>query len=266
MRMRLQEVSVVGVAATLVLTLLVACDRRDATSPDELEAIRFAQQSGPKKLSGELCSPSAGGFTIESTNPYFPMTVGRQWILTGEEGDESIKLQITVLNQTRVIRGVTTRVIEEREWVDDELLEVSWNYYAQASDGTICYFGEEVDIYEDGGISHEGRWCADTPGNEPGIFMPAEPAPGMKFQMEVAPGVAEDQGHIVGSGTVTVPFGTFTETIRVRETNPLDGDVGYKIWAAGVGLISDDPVQLVDVNQTSGVPEPPFLSEQICGV
>lgn len=265
MRMRLQEVSAVGVAATFVLTLLAGCDRNDPTSPEEPQAIRFAQQSGQKKLSVELCSPSLGGFTVESTNPYFPMTVGRQAILTGEEGGESIKLQITVLNQTRLIRGVTTRVIEEREWVDDELLEVSWNYYAQASDGTMCYFGEEVDIYEDGGISHAGRWCADTPGNEPGIIMPADPRPGMKFPMEVAPGVAEDQGHIVGIGPVEVPYGSFSETIRVRETNPLDGDVGYKIWAVDVGLISDAPVELVSVEQTAGVPESP-LPEQVCGV
>ena len=62
----------------------------------------------------------------------------------------------------------------------------------------IYYFGEEVDIYEDSEVvSHEGAWRADEPGNHPGIFMPADPKPGMRFAMEGAPGVAEDEGRIV---------------------------------------------------------------------
>ncbi|MGH7630008.1 MAG: hypothetical protein ACREOF_11645 [Gemmatimonadales bacterium] len=40
-------------------------------------------------------------------------------------------MQVTVLNQTRVIDGVTTRVIEERETIDGESFEVRWNYFVQ---------------------------------------------------------------------------------------------------------------------------------------
>jgi hypothetical protein len=128
----------------------------------------------------------------------------------------------------------------------EELIEVSRNFFAQTQDGTVCYFGETVDIYEDGEIvSHEGAWRADAAGNAPGILMPAAPSSGMSFQQEVAPGVAEDEAQIVGTGTVTVPAGTFTDTIRVREFNPLDQDKGYKIYARGVGLIVDGPLELV---------------------
>jgi hypothetical protein len=80
----------------------------------------------------------------------------------------------------------------------------------------------------------------------PGIFMPARPKPGMKFAQEVAPGVAEDRAKIVARGfTITVPAGTFTTTIRVREVNPLDGDVGYKVYARGVGLLKDRPLSQI---------------------
>ena len=162
------------------------------------------------------------------------MGVGQQWTYEGEEDGVPVSLLITVLDETRLIAGVTTRVIEEREWEDDELLEVSWNYFAQAGDGTICYFGEDVDIYEEEDeIVHEGAWCADESPNAPGIIMPADPRPGMKFPMESAPGIAEDEGKIVGSGPVTVPFGRFDETLRVREFNPLDGGKGFKVFGCG---------------------------------
>ena len=141
-----------------------------------------------------------------------------------------MQLHVTVLDAVEVIAGVTTHVVEERESHDGELVEVSRNYFVEASDGTVCYFGEDVDIYEDGAVvSHEGAWRGDGPGNQPGIIMPADPRPGTKFVMESAPGVAEDQGTVVGSGPVEVPAGAFPDAIRVKELNPLDGDRGLKV-------------------------------------
>jgi hypothetical protein len=112
-------------------------------------------------------------------------------------------------------------------------------------DGTVCYFGEEVDIYEGGVVvSHEGAWRADDDGNAPGIFMPADPQVGMTYQQEVAPGVAEDRATIVRRGSFTVPAGTFADTITVRDFNPLDGSRTTKVYARGVGLIADGPLEL----------------------
>jgi hypothetical protein len=202
--------------------------------------------TGAKALDpATVCDPSQQ-FTPTSTNPYYPIQVGSQWRYEGEEDDEAIVLVVTVLNQTEIVSGVTTQVVEERETADGELTEVSLNFFAQAPNGAVCYFGEDVDIYENGQIiSHEGAWRADEPGNGPGIFMPGSPKPGMKYLIEVAPGVAEDEGQIVGQGPVTVPAGTFSDAIRVREFNPLDGEKDYKVHAAGVGLVIDGVLELV---------------------
>jgi hypothetical protein len=192
-----------------------------------------------------MCAADQGGFSETSTNPYFPFQNGSQWIYDGEEEGIPIHLEITALNKRETVGGVTTRVIEERESANGTLSEVSRNFFAQTSDGTVCYFGEEVDIYEDGKVvSHEGAWRGDQAGNAPGIIMPASPKPGMKFQFESAPGVAEDQGSIVGTGPADVPAGRFTETIGIREFNPLDGGRDFKVYAAGVGLIIDGTLQL----------------------
>ena len=218
------------------LGTLISC--KIATSEDATSASLQVLDIG-------ICAPTQGGFSATSTNPYFPFQVGSQWIYDGEEAGVAIHLEITALNKQETVGGVTTRVIEERETANGALSEVSRNFFAQTSDGTVCYFGEEVDIYEGGKIvSHQGAWRGDQPGNAPGIIMPASPKPGMKFQFESAPGVAEDQGTVVGSGTVDVPAGHFTETIRIRELNPLDGGRDLKIYAAGVGLIFDGTLQL----------------------
>ena len=92
-------------------------------------------------------------------------------------------------------------------------------------------------------VSHEGSWRADEPGNAPGIFMPADPQPGMKFPAEVAPGIAEDENKIVGIGPITVPAGTFTETIRIREFDPLTAEKDRKVFAAGVGTTNGNVIR-----------------------
>ena len=189
-----------------------------------------------------VCSPT-GEFTLTSTNPYFPMEVGSEWVLEG--GDE--RVVITVLDETETVAGVTTRVIEEREFEDGDLKEVSRNYFAQASDGTVCYFGEDVDNYKDGEVvSHDSEWRADAPGSRPGIIMPADPSPGVTFQMEVAPGSAEDAGRIIEVGSSTeVPAGTFAETLRLEEHDALDDEREEKVFAKGVGILIDEDLELV---------------------
>lgn len=224
--------------------------------------------AGDKKLDLELCAPDENRFTLDINNRYFPLQIGQRWVLVGVEDTEPVGLRITVLRATEQFRfrsgTVTTRVVEERHWEDtnqdgrldrdESLLEVSRNYFAQTQDGTVCYFGEAVDIFNpDGTVSHEGSWRADGGRkNAPGIFMPADPRPGMTFQQEVAPGVAEDRGTIVESGTVEVPAGTFHDTIGVEEFNPLDGDTSFKVYARNVGLIVDEPLELVMYSSRGG--------------
>jgi hypothetical protein len=226
--------------------------------------LAFAAPAPPLDLA--LCDPAQQTFTLHIDNPYFPLPVGQVWAYSGKEQGENLQLQITVLNETETFhfgggQNVTTRVVEEVEWTDTnangvidrpgELIEVSRNYFAQTERGTVCYFGENVDIYEDGDIvSNEGAWRADgrkgLTGTAPGIFMPANPMVGMTFQQEVAPGVALDEATIVRTGTtVTVPAGTFSDAIRVRDFNPLDGSRGTKVYARNVGLVSDGPLDLV---------------------
>jgi len=203
------------------------------------------------RLDISVCAPDAGPFSTDIANPFFPLPVGSQWILVGQNDEGApVRVVVTSLDMTEMVAGVTTRVVEEREWEDGSLVEISHNFFVQTLDGTVCYYGEDVDIYEAGEIvAHDGAWRAGLNGAQPGIFMPASPQVGQMFKQEIAPGVAEDEATLVAAGeTVAIDFGTFADTIRFTERNPLDGGTSEKVYARGVGLIVDDPIERISAS------------------
>lgn len=188
-------------------------------------------------------------FTITGSNPYFVLEPGLIVVL----GDGATELVVTVLDETREIAGVTTRVVEERETKNGTLIEVSRNYYAMSPrTGSVYYFGEDVDIYANGTVtSHEGSWLAGDLAAVPGLMMPGLPLLGARYYQEDAPGVAMDRAEIVGvEGTLQTPAGVFTSVIKARETTPLEpGTVEYKYYAWGTGLIQDGELTLRSVRR-----------------
>lgn len=197
-----------------------------------------------------VCDPQAGTFTSQIDNPYFPLPVGQQVVLEGG----GLLVRITSLDEVLTVAGVETRVVEEYEAVNGRVVEISRNYFAQNEDGTVCYFGEDVDVFdEDGNVtSHSGAWRADGDRFLPGIFMPGSPQVGQAFQQEIAPGIAEDQSKIVALGERTqVPAGTFEDTVSMLDRDPLGGGEDVKVYARGIGLIIDEAAKLT----TYSIPE-----------
>lgn len=177
-------------------------------------------------------------------NEYFILEPGHQLVL---EGDDE-KVQITVLEETKTVDGVSTRVVEEREWEDGELYEVSRNFFAMCEETKdVYYFGEDVDYYEDGKVvRHEGEWLAGVNGNKAGLIMPGMPELGMKYYQEIAPGVAMDRAEIVSlDETCKTPAGKFSSCMKVREGTALNPrEKEYKFHAPGIGLVQDEDIVL----------------------
>jgi len=182
-------------------------------------------------------------------NPYFPLTPGHKVTLAGG-GEEVV---ISVLNDTKVVDGVECRVIEERESKGGKLAEVSRNFFAaDKTTGDVYYFGEEVDVYRDGKVAgHGGAWVSGEKGAKFGLMMPGKPAVGDKYYQEFAPGEAMDRAENVdASATLKTPLKEFTGVLHVRETSPLEpGDVSLKWYAAGVGMIGDEGLRIIKVEQ-----------------
>jgi hypothetical protein len=177
-------------------------------------------------------------------NAWFPLQPGRVLKLA-HEGE---RLTLTVLPETRIVDGVATAVLEEREEKNGQLVEVSRNYFAtDPATRDVYYFGEDVDNYKEGRIvSHNSAWLAGQGGARFGLFLPGTPRVGDKFYQEIAPQVAMDRAEIVSlDETVTTPAGTFHHCLHVRETTPLEPGVSHKYFAPGIGLIKDDEFELV---------------------
>lgn len=181
-------------------------------------------------------------------NKYFILEPGYQLVLEGKEGEHTVKLEITVLDETKKIAGVETRIMEERETEDGQLIEISRNFFAICKQTkSVFYFGEEVDIYKEGKIvAHEGAWIHGKNNARAGMMMPGEPIIGARYYQEVAPKVAMDRAEIVDvNATLRTPAGKFKGCLKVQEDNPLDNEKEFKIHAPGIGLIQDEDLLLV---------------------
>ena len=174
---------------------------------------------------------------------------------------------VEVLDETRDVMGITCRVIRDRVYLDDVLIEDTHDWYAQDDEGNVWYMGEEVDDhnYDDEGnlidITHGGAWEAglDVVGAgvtaKPGYVMKASPAPGDIYHQEYYAGEAEDMGEVVALDVpVTLSDGTVYTCLQTRDFTPLEPDVNeHKYYASGVGVVleevvdGDERVELISV-------------------
>jgi hypothetical protein len=221
-------------------------------------------QDGEPEFTSEFHLEDCTWASSSEKNSLFPLRPGWQVILAGEEegdeGIEEVEVQVTVLrerlrltfnasNGKRV--NVVTRVVEEREHVDGELVEVARNYFALCQEtGDVFYFGETVDNYEDGEVAnHNGSWRAGKGGATPGLFMPARFLLGSRYYQEQAPGVAIDRGENVDMElTVETEAGTFRHCVMVLDTNGLDpaAEGDEKVYCPGIGMARDEDLELVE--------------------
>ena len=220
--------------AFLVAIFITGC-----SSPQSQRATPTSSPSEPEPGWQEEFDISTCSMATTGRNEYFILEPGFQLVLEG--GTEVLK--ITVLDETEEVDGVQTRVVEEREWRDGELIEVSRNFFAICEETKdVYYFGEEVDMYAGGKVtSHSGAWRSGEGDARFGLVMPGDPKVGMKYYQEIAPGVAMDRAEIVSLEEVLeTPAGEFSRSLQTVEgsaLNPLEREI--KTYAPGIGLIQD---------------------------
>ncbi len=147
-------------------------------------------------------------------------------------------LIITVLDETKVVDGVTTRIVEERETEGGQLAEVSRNYFAvDTASGDVYYFGEDVDMYKNGKVTgHEGAWLSGVNGAKFGLLVPGAPKPGDRYYQESAPKVAMDRAEVVAvNEVIKVPAGIFKDCLHTKESSALESGTESKYLRAGRG-------------------------------
>lgn len=177
------------------------------------------------------------------TNRYYPVTPGKKYIYEGETLDGKERIEEKRLDEFKSIMGINCIVVNFRAYLNGTLIEEAWDWYAQANDGDLWYFGEAVDNYnEDGTLKdHSGSWEAGVDGALPGIIMLGNPRRGKKYREEYYPGHAEDEAQVISTGQqVTIDYGSFQNCITTKNWTRLEPNLNEnKIYAPGIGLIKE---------------------------
>ncbi len=211
----------------------------------------FAGDPGPAARASVPSGTPVFSNPLDITNTYFPFIPGGLKVFRGKSDGEDIVVIDRYLEETRDFawngQTITCRCLREVEFEDGELVEISNNYFAQADNGAVYYFGETVDNYEDGEIEdHEGAWLVGGPASgetavtadEPALFMPANPEVDDQWKPENVPALDIEETDTVLSTTkkVKVPAGRFSNCLDVHERD-FDGETERKWYAPGIGVI-----------------------------
>lgn len=179
-------------------------------------------------------------FVRQVTNPLFPLPLGRQLIYKGTEDGAFEKVVTEVTRDQKTILGVPVVVVLDRVFQDGELVEKTFDWYAQDKQGNVWYFGEDTKEFEHGKVvSTAGSFEVGKQGARAGIIMRAHPVLFQITPQEDAPGVAEDKARVLGLDvTITVPFGTLRHCLKQAEFTDLEPDaVEYKVYCPGLGPV-----------------------------
>ncbi|MFN0181902.1 MAG: hypothetical protein ACKVZ0_24130 [Gemmatimonadales bacterium] len=205
--------------------------------PDELINLPIA----PPSRRVDLAQPTFSRPT-EVTNPLFPIKALRHAVLVGQVDGADFRAETTLMPATKTIEfaggPVQNLVSQYVAYLDGRLHEVALDWYAQADDGSVWYFGEDVFNYEDGKVADtHGTWisCKDGP---PAMIMPARPKVGDVFRVENIFPVVFEEVEVIGIGqTVPGPLGPVSGAITVQQLH-LDGSYAPKTFAPGYGEFS----------------------------
>lgn len=223
----------IGVAAGLVL--LAGCGGTGEKTTDVQAGRDLPQGSEPVDL-------DPASFTVEIDNPYWPIVPGTRWTyLEIDEEGKQLQVVVTVSTETKKIgNGVIARVVRDTVTEDGELIEDTFDWYAQDTEGNIWYLGEDTAEFESGKVtSRAGSFEAGVDGALPGIIVPADPVDDMKYRQEHYEGEAEDNGEVLSvEEQVEVPAGHYRNALLTKDTNALEPKVlEYKLYATKVGPV-----------------------------
>ena len=185
-------------------------------------------------------------FTSRIDNKYFPLKPGTTFVYKGEFHGTAERDVMAVTDDTKRVMGVECLVASDRVTEGGELVEQTYDWYAQDKEGNVWYFGEDVTEYKNGKVTgHEGSWESGVDGARPGIAMKADPRVGQTYRQEYSKGVAEDKARVVSlNGSVEVPYGKYDRVLVTEEFTPLEpGVVERQYYVAGVGDIVEATVK-----------------------
>lgn len=204
--------------------------------------------------------------SLNIDNMYWPLQAGTiyTYFAETEDGCEWNRLDVTYF--TKVVDGVTTRVVLDTEWLDEsddcadeldnypagfpygDMTEITNDWHAQDAYDNIWYLGEhtvdldteeeECDNWADPDTVFGLTGCLDgsfesgVDDAEAGIVILGSPFKGAFYQQEFYEDQAEDWGKVVNF----VPVDDFDGCMKTKEWSPIEpGAVEHKYYCPDSG-------------------------------
>jgi hypothetical protein len=159
--------------------------------------------------------------------------------MLGRVEGEPFRTEVTLLPETRIVEWEGERVeVAVSQYVafrGGSIEEVAYDLYAQADDGSVWYFGEDVFDFRDGAIVvTEGTWLAGRDGPA-AMIMPGHPQVGDVYRPENAPGFVFEEVTVKSvTESLEGPLGPIGGGMIASELH-MDAGRERKVFAPGYG-------------------------------
>jgi hypothetical protein len=227
---RTRRAGAAGLAVTGSLCLLVA-------------AVPAPAAAAVPAVAGTAAAGSGFHHSLQIDNRFLPFRSGTQYVFDGQVDGTSHRVVLVVTDMVKVVDGVRTAVLWERDFDDGQLVEAELAFEAQNDAGTVWNYGEYPEEYENGHfVGAPSVWIPGVARARAGINMLAHPRVGTpRYVQGSAPAIDFlDTGKVVATGQhVCVRGRCYDGVVVIDETSPLDPDSGHQVkyHAPGVGVI-----------------------------
>jgi hypothetical protein len=223
-------------------------DKRPETAAASSAASSSPATSSCGTESGSGCAPESKRVDLAKpafsdptnvTNPLFPVSNQGSVLLLGRVDGKAFRTEVTLLPETRIIewqgQKVETLVSQYTAYLDGRIHEVAYDFYAQADDGSVWYFGEDVFNFKEGVIvDTHGTWIAGKDGPA-AMIMPSDPKVGDVYRPENIHGFVFEEVTVKSADkTLDGPLGPIEGGLVVEELH-MDGTTEEKTFAPGYG-------------------------------
>jgi hypothetical protein len=185
--------------------------------------------------------------SVDITNQFLPITPGATFTLTGTAnrggGGNAHQVIFTVTEVTKMVNGVRTVVLWDRDIQEGVLVEEELAFWAQDDSGNVWLLGEFPVEHEGKKVAAPSAWLAGVQQATAGILMRANPKLNTtSYQQGEAPqSDFLDVAKVFAANQHTcVPVGCFDGVLVIDEfdpnNQPADGHQ-FKFHAPGVGIV-----------------------------
>ena len=251
--------------AVIIVIVAAYIVYRASPQPSLVVQPTVTAQPTPVSTAADEYNPSIdpGNFVSQVTNPYYTLAPGTTFTYQSETDEGIEKIVVKVTDQTKKILSITATVIWDRVWLDDELIEETYDWYAQDKQGNVWYMGEDSMEYEDGKVtSAKGSWEAGVNGAKPGIIMKANPKVGDSYRQEYLKNEAEDMAGVVSlDEKVTTSLGVYEGCLKTRDWSQIETNLNeHKYYCPDLGglvlevnIATGERTELVSVEHENNI-------------